>query len=814
MIKASPITKILTSFIFIAFVSAGRGKKNTFSRTQADEVKVQDKQLQTIQPVNDEHKLNRSEIQPSQTKVDQGNDRGVVNNRRKSVTNRVDTGFDQFANDGPMEIERNVDDDIHRIVKFDEKVKNSMEEEILLPELLQGDVATNPNNKNKNSSRKPESIIQEKSAIDLVDPNQTNKRMTRADIAKAAINSAKDDKKEINANLISLDQQVHDDNANEQFNKPNRNDNSNTSNQNAKGRVEDGLDQFNNQPDQKDQKSVIGLTKKIAKQKTITPSTKRKDIKKQNDDQLNQNVPLESDKKPKHKNTKQNNLQKQQQQQQQQQNINIQKSLFLKPDQVAIPTTDENGFASVSSDISFFGRTDLKPMRILYDETFLKLSLKRMNKMEYLDKIKALVRRMDVYIDNFVKNRIIDVPLITVTQDFDKCETKENTTGFQVEKKYFKQSYSVYAEFIVYLYAFDDSKNSISAAAKVCSFHDKTLNPAIATMGFNLARLFQPKYQSEIGQTVILDIMVHELLHIFAFDRNRTSYLQKLLEKYGGYFPNLSKLITSKNPLFDNAGSHWAFNILTNDLMTSHAAHNLVISVFTMEIIELLNNRVITRKDLLRNNSVLDQITDFDHYLQYTCNDNDEVLEYSNFCTKKQVDEKRRICDDYFLEAFFCIDEKLSNNCYKKASHISLSCLQEDNAAHGAPYETFGDNSRCFMSKGGAKCLATSIRNERVFISGSFGEKECEYSGQVIFITFKLRVGSESTMESQITCPDLPKFIKAYKKTHCKRNCYGNGVCKDGVCHCLKGFDPNTHCKDSIQKQKYTSFDSIPYSVE
>ena len=125
-----------------------------------------------------------------------------------------------------MKIENNLNNEnninpIDNIIIFNEEQK-------LFTQLIQGDVATKFKNKNKNSSHKPESTFKEKSAIDLMDLNQTNKRMTRTDITKAAISSTENEKKEMKIDLISLDQQVLDDTANRQSKKPNRNRDNNS----------------------------------------------------------------------------------------------------------------------------------------------------------------------------------------------------------------------------------------------------------------------------------------------------------------------------------------------------------------------------------------------------------------------------------------------------------------------------------------------------------------------------------------------------------------------------------------------------------
>ena len=143
-----------------------------------------------------------------------------------------------------------------------------------------------------------------------------------------------------------------------------------------------------------------------------------------------------------------------------------------------------------------------------------------------------------------------------------------------------------------------------------------------------------------------------------------------------------------------------------------------------------------------------------------------------------------------------------------------MSCIDEANVVNGKPYESFGDDSRCFKVNNMARCLSTSVRDNRVFISGIFGERECSISGKVLFIRYEYPVGKGNYKTFEVTCPDLDKFKEAYKKTRCKNDCYGNGVCNDGVCHCLKGFDPKSHCKDTLFEHKPATFVSILSEIQ
>lgn len=474
---------------------------------------------------------------------------------------------------------------------------------------------------------------------------------------------------------------------------------------------------------------------------------------------------------------------------------------------------DKNGFLSVPIDPGFAMRGGQRSLKILYDETFLIKTLRSLKKLSYLDKIKSLVKRMDVYIDNFLKTTVTNLPKIDVKEKYESCERSDPLNYFNVEQKYFKNSYTLEGDVLIFLYAMNDKDSSTIAAAKSCSYHPGTSSPAIATMRFNIPLLFSKSKSSEMAQTMLLDTLVHELLHIFGFDSDNSKRFKDLISQKEKDFENLAKLSLSRTDIFDKKRSHWSHEILTNDIMTPFSGQDKVLSIFSMEYLELINLSIRTRKDHLSNNSLLDRITDFDHYLKYTCRDEDEVARYSNFCTRKQMMKKKYTCDDYFIHVLYCSDKRRSNGCYEKKANNKLTCIDEGNVIDGRPYESFGDDSRCFMVNGFARCLNTSIRNGRVFIKGSFGERECFTSGQKIIIKYEQPTRSGIYQKREVTCPDLNRFIEAFNKTRCMKGCYGNGTCKNGTCHCLEGFDPKSHCKNTLNQHKVTTFVTIPYPI-
>lgn len=490
---------------------------------------------------------------------------------------------------------------------------------------------------------------------------------------------------------------------------------------------------------------------------------------------------------------------------------NADKNFVLKNNQALDHKSKSNDFKSVPIDPSFAMRENQRPFKILYDETFLIMTLKSLGKLDYLDKIRNLVKRMDIYIDNFLKTKVADLPKIYVKQHYKYCQREHSLGYFNLRKEYFKESYTVDGDVLVFLYAMDDANIHTIAAAKSCSYHPNSNEPAIATMRFNLPLLFSEKKSSEMAQVMALDTVTHELLHIFGFDEDHSKDFKKLVGQKDYDFPNLVKLNTDTKNIFDENMSHWSPNILTNDIMTPHSGQDKILSIFSMEYIEMVNSRTRTRRDHLKNNSFLDRVEDFDDYINYKCHEDDEVSKYSNFCTKKQMEMNQGSCDDYFTHVLLCADTMGTNGCYEKSASSRLTCIDESNVVNGRPYESFGDDSRCFMVNDFARCLNTSIRDGRVFISGSFGEKECLTSGEKITIKYEDRAEKGTYQKREVTCPDIPTFTKAYKKTRCMKGCHGNGICKDGICHCLEGFDPRTHCKHTLNQHKPTTFVRVHY---
>lgn len=473
-------------------------------------------------------------------------------------------------------------------------------------------------------------------------------------------------------------------------------------------------------------------------------------------------------------------------------------------------------FRSVSVVTDLEKNTELRSLKVIYEETFLIRTLNEMNKGDYLTKIKELVIRMDKYIDNFLKTITVNTPKIEVPKGFTGCGGQGPSKTTISGEEYFKEDSTYDGDIIVYLYAYDDKGGDTIAAAKACAYHQTFRDPSIAIMGFNLALLFADDKLSELSQIMALETLVHEFFHIFGFNSIHKKYFKEYLAEKGKKYPNLSKLNVEGVEVFDKGTPHWSCDFLTNDIMSPVISQDKIISIFTMEFLEIAGVRIRTRKDYLKNNFLLENVPDFNKYLNYKCNDNDAVSEYKHFCSKKESDKNDMICDENYIYRLQCSEFPNANNCYKKIAHSKYTCIDEANSKsdYALPFETYGDDSRCFVVNGQSQCLATSVRDNKVFVKFPSGEKECTQSNEKIRFEYVNPNAPRSKRIGTLTCPDLDKFKKSFRRTYCQKNCHGNGNCIDGICYCFKGYNPETHCKTEIGDQKETIFYPLPIKNE
>ena len=217
-----------------------------------------------------------------------------------------------------------------------------------------------------------------------------------------------------------------------------------------------------------------------------------------------------------------------------------------KPDERIIPIPDENGFASIPLDQTFAKTNGYRSFKILYDETFLKMTLASLNQLEYYDRIISLITRMDLYLSSFFKTTAPKVPKITVEKGFKDCENPNKIKYFKIEHKYFTQSYTVEGDILVYLYAMYNTKVDTIGSSRVCTYHEESKAPAIASIRLNIPYLFSKEKFSEVGQLESLKTLIHEFIHIFGFDDKNAEYLKTVMDHQTASYPNLAKLDITK----------------------------------------------------------------------------------------------------------------------------------------------------------------------------------------------------------------------------------------------------------------------------
>ena len=857
--KTSSIIRIVTSFIFFLFVSGiGENNKGTSSQVKPFDDKLSIYKSQTIQSSNGNlyriNQMNKQNQQPSQVQNVVDTNIGTLENviPPNNYSRKTIKGLSQIRNSNQKQITNDVNknnfpanrqttpslktvaDDNTQKIEFDDSIKKDFQTQILTERIKKKNIITNPktdgNNifkvenqsfsQSRNNMLKTQQVSDGRFPVLTNDPKgKTNQNFfitnnngatevgefeknfnTASDFKSSALTNSSSNRKKP---LIKIDNFTSSQ-QNSQFKNQDLGAPSNIEedkgvsslirNQQTKTNrtLQSNLKQRTNQRIYTEP-SIVGETERLANGNTIDIESIRQKTKYDILNNLNRGRFFKHE-----------------------QGIKDDRDMILRADEDKVSKLVSNNFNSVQMDPNFSTGDSLRSIKILYDETFLIHTLMEMNKMEYYDRIKELVKRMDVYIDNFIKTTVMELATITVDKNFDKCyrTSKAQDKYFNVESKYFKKSYAVEGDIIVFLYAIDDDANSAVASSKPCSFYPKSRDTMIASLRVNIPIIFSERKSSETLQTMALGTMIHEMFHILGFSKKNSRRFKLLLDIKSTSYPNLSKLNIKDLVVFDYYGSHWTPSILTNELMTPISGQSKIISIFSMEYLEMVNSRIRTKRDVLSNNSLIDRIYNFNQYLKYKCDDKDQTAFYSHFCSQKQKDEYLNTCDDSFMYVLECSRYKITNNCYERIANTKLTCIDEANAGGARPYESYGDDSRCFFVDRLTKCLSTFLSDEKVYIKGSFGIKRCDRSGQKIAIRYEDQVGSGVFLESQVTCPDLNKFVQAYKKTRCKKGCYGNGICNDGVCHCLKGFDPKSHCRTTLQQHKPTDFVTIPYKVD
>lgn len=441
--------------------------------------------------------------------------------------------------------------------------------------------------------------------------------------------------------------------------------------------------------------------------------------------------------------------------------------------------------------------SDFRPIEILYELKFLKIELTKLGKSNLFNDFKQLLLRCDMIFKRYLKiNKNVNQK-IKIEKNFSGCQAGNSAkTAFNFEAKNFQKATSYNADLIIIVSAYSEKNSSTIASALPC-LQDKTSSRAIiGRISFNIPKMsldLQDSFQYKDS----LHTTIHELFHVLAFhDAIQTNFEDRVDQST----PHLLKLAQfyKRNkgdyPIPDNA--HWNPMYIQNDLMVPTSKVDSILSVFSLEYVDLAGSDLTTDVSKVSNNYLLDSVMN-EGYWNYKCPDlkSGKRSRFPFVCSLWEFHNDPYGCSVDYLSKSACNNSvNPQNNCFEKMI-ISKGDCRNTKGRNDHPYEKFGDKSRCFKQENGPSCLNFKIVGNEIQVEIQNKVIVCKKGIQQVEFEFKIK---SDTYVDVLTCPDFDDFKKQLENTLCPYNCNFNGVCVKGVCDCYGGWDPADNCSSRI----------------
>lgn len=353
-----------------------------------------------------------------------------------------------------------------------------------------------------------------------------------------------------------------------------------------------------------------------------------------------------------------------------------------------------------------------------------------------------------------------------------------------------------YEGHLVMIVTLVNNEDDVLASSNYLFQHDDTKRSYIGVLEINLYNLVEEESSETTRQRYVFTL-VHEVLHTIAF--NHSNQEEIFYQKKDSLIPkHLQNIKETNSKVFDEG--HWNESYLPNDIMTSFARNNQILSIYSLEFIEHYSSSYSILKEHLPNNFFLDSIDNTKSFFNYKCLPEELTPKYSAFCSKENFEiENWSGCTGDYLHRTVCEDVELTNNCYLNKPYKYGSCMDSTEKKHS--YEEYGISSRCVETTlNYSMCLAFRVQNEKVFFTYKKNEYECKKNFEKIKVgkgKKKMKKNEDGNQVAQldVICPEIQKFIDYYNKTNCPDMCHGNGFCSDGKCVCYDGFE-GSNCRD------------------
>jgi len=486
---------------------------------------------------------------------------------------------------------------------------------------------------------------------------------------------------------------------------------------------------------------------------------------------------------------------------------------------------------------------DYHPIKVVWDESLLHAAVleifpddvdkKNQEKVltqrkNLLTKVTTIIMKADsilrryIFIKNAAPDKNSKSAKTAPTLDVNRIDCPSRDFFARVPK-IDKIKLSVEADLLVILDMVNRKDKAIIAQAEPCTFNSKTNMAIVGRITLNFDKIGsdlneKPDKINMVKASSQVITVLHETFHIIAFN-TKLSVRFRVKKQIEPQLSYLSLLQRSEVPaLIDKTFDHFSPGALPMDLMVPEERINSSITVFTLEYIDNISDNMVTSKEYLENNFVVNNDKDYERMLTYKCDNNDDRAAFPFYCTKKEMKNTPHGCDPSYVYKTIC-DEKgnqeylkkpkaMGNYCYERKTVKNAGmCLDPHSAntlsKNSGSIEHFGADARCFESaetkpQKPSLCLKFKIEVNDIVVYHNDERYVCKSptngnSSQKA--NNKLVIGKSKIA---VKCPDTEQFIKAYKMTKCNNLCHANGSCVDGKCICYDGFDPSTDCKEKL----------------
>lgn len=456
-------------------------------------------------------------------------------------------------------------------------------------------------------------------------------------------------------------------------------------------------------------------------------------------------------------------------------------------------------FSQFQDDKNVFESNAWRPIRIVADYSNMKIKSEMVNAVS--DILEKHVFTFFRSFTNVTGSHIIEEFTSTSCEDF------ISTPSSFANKK-------TVADLLIFIKTeFND--NQFLASSMTCKLRKWDNRPVIGMIILNEKHLKFTQQSIE----ALSNTLIHEMLHILVFSPTLFAVFQannpatknvSIIQKNGDHV-QFQKVITPKvvetgkkhfncstldgillenNGDFKSKNTHWNKLLLGNEIMTSEMKGKIVVSNFTLSLMEDSGWYLTDYNKAERLRWGENKGCDF---LESNC---DSI--YSEFCSENLMFSKRFTCSEDYKSKRLCQKTDFTGDCFVYDFIFNLDCNSPYSLTNtlDSYTEYHGLNSRCF-----------EIELDSVETAGCFdsvcldGALEIRVNNELKICTKENEILSFSNFK--IKCPKIVNFCSEFNNK-CKNDCNGFGKCTYGGCVC-EFFKYDEDCSSTYDCEKSNS---------